>query len=322
MRPALNSLRLFPAVLIALVILAAPAVKGADKGLEVQGAILSRDVTAGQSLTHKMTVSIGIDDEATDITIRLGEFGQKLDGSYELLDTAPDPTLSASPFITLDKDLFHLEPGGSEVVTATIRIPADAGAGGRYALINIKTEATGGGGVGTISAVNVPIALIIQNSALVRQGEITGLNMKVAGGQELNIDTIFRNTGNYHYRIRGTITIKELRGETLKTIPVPLTSGSIIPEMSLQLSAKYEPEAVLAEGIYTVKSQIEAEDDTVLAEETAAFRVTDTGIEILPEVPTEGRPINWPVVGGIGGGAVAAGLIAFFVRRRRNQYAL
>jgi hypothetical protein len=321
MKLALKSLGLLPVVLIVLMLLAAPPVGAADKGLKVQGAILSRNVTAGQNLTHKMTISIGTDDEATNISVRLSEFGQKLSGSYELLDTAPNPALSACPFITLDKDSFHLEPGGSEVVTATIQIPADVGAGGRYALINIKTGATGGGGVGTISAVNVPIALIIQDTTLVRQGEITALDIEVAEGQKLNIDTIFHNTGNYHFRIQGNVTISKFRGKTLKNIPVPLTSSSIIPEMSLRLSAEYEPEAVLAKGIYIVKSQVRAEDGTVLAEKKAAFQVTEAGIEILSEVPAEGKPINWLMVGGIAGGAVAAGLIAFFVRRRRRRYA-
>jgi LPXTG-motif cell wall-anchored protein len=55
-----------------------------------------------------------------------------------------------------------------------------------------------------------------------------------------------------------------------------------------------------------------------LAEKRAAFQVTDAGIEILSEVPAEGKPVNWLMVGGIAGGVVAAGLIAFFVRRRRR----
>jgi hypothetical protein len=319
-RLALKSLKLLLVVLIVLTLLAASPVSAADKGLKVQGAILSRNVSPGQNLTHTMTVSIGTDDEATDITVRLGEFGQSLNGAYELLETAPNPDLSACPFITLDKESFHLEPGGSEVVTATIQIPADVGAGGRYALINIKTGATDGGGVGTISAVNVPIALIIKDTTLLRQGEITALDIEVAEGQKLNIDTIFHNTGNYHFRIQGNITISKFQGQTLKTIPMPLTSGSIIPEMSLRLNAKYEPEAVLAKGIYIVKSQVMAEDGTVLAEKMAAFQVTDSSIVILPEVPEEGKPFNWLLLAVIIS-VVAIGLVIFFLRRRRRRYA-
>ena len=321
MRLALKSLRLLPVVLIVLMLLAAPPV-AADKGLKVEGAILTATVTPGQNLTHEMTVSIGTDDEATDITVRVGEFGQSLTGTYELLETVGNSSLSACPFITLDKESFHLEPGGAEVVTATIRVPADVGAGGRYALIHIETGPTGGGGVGTISAVNVPVALRVKDTTLLRQGEITELDIEVAGGQTLNLDTIFHNTGNYHFQIKGEITISKFKGQTLKNIPVPLISGPIIPNMSLQLEAKYEPEKALAKGIYIVKSQVMLEDGTVLAETTAAFRVTDTdnGIVILPEVPQEGKPINWLMLGGIIGGVVAIGLVIFFLRRRRRRY--
>ena len=311
----LKFLRLLPAVLI---LLAASSVSAADRGLTVQGAILKTDVSPGQNFTHKMTVSIGTEDPATEITVRLGGYGQALSGASELLETADNTGFSARDFITLDKESFHLEPGGSEVVTATIQVPLDVGSGGRYALINIKTGATGGGGVGTISAVNVPIVLTVKDTQLLRQGEITALNVEVAEGQTLNIDTIFHNTGNYHFRIQCNITISKFQGKTLKTIPLALTSSSIIPEMSLRLSAKYEPEAVLAKGIYIVKSQVRAEDGTILDEKTAAFQVTDAGIEILSEVPAEGKPVNWLMVGGIAGGVVAAGLIAFFVRRRRH----
>jgi hypothetical protein len=312
----LKFLRLLPVVLIVLAFLAASPASAAENGLRVQGAILQADVSPGQNLTHKMTVSIGTEDPATEITVRLGGYGQALSGASELLETADNTDFSARAFITLDKESFHLEPGGSEVVTATIQVPLDVGAGGRYALINIKTGAAGGGGVGMITAVNVPIVLTVKDTTLTRQGEITGLNIEVAGGQTLNIDTIFHNTGNYHFRIQGNITISKFQGKTLKTIPVPLTSSSIIPEMSLRLSAQYEPEAVLAKGIYIVKSQVMLDDGTVLAEERAAFQVTESGVSPVPLPSNDTTPVNWLIIGIIGG-VVVIGLLVFFLVKRR-----
>jgi hypothetical protein len=312
----LKFLRLLPVVLIVLAFLAASPASAAENGLRVQGAILQADVSPGQNLTHKMTVSIGTEDPATEITVRLGGYGQALSGASELLETADNTDFSARAFITLDKESFHLEPGGSEVVTATIQVPLDVGSGGRYALINIKTGATGEGGVGMITAVNVPIVLTVKNTTLTRQGEITGLNIEVAGGQTLNIDTIFHNTGNYHFRIQGNITISKFQGKTLKTIPVPLTSSSIIPEMSLRLSAQYEPEAVLAKGIYIVKSQVMLDDGTVLAEERAAFQVTESGVSPVPLPSNDTTPVNWLIIEIIGG-VVVIGLLVFFLVKRR-----
>ena len=312
----LKLLRLLPVVLILLVFLAASPVSAADRGLTVQGLILTASVSPGQNLTHKMTVSIGTEDPATEITVRLGGYGQALSGASELLETAGNADFSARDFITLDKESFHLEPGGSEVVTATIQVPLDVGAGGRYALINIRTGGTGEGGVSMVNAVNVKILLTVKDTTLTRQGEITGLNIEVAEGQTLNIDTIFHNTGNYHFRIQGNITISKFQGKTLKTIPVPLTSSSIIPEMSLRLNAKYEPEAVLAKGIYIVKSQVMLDDGTVLAEKSAAFEVTESGVSPVPLPSNDTTPVNWLIIEIIGG-VVVIGLLVFFLVRRR-----
>jgi hypothetical protein len=306
-------LGLLPAVMI---LLAASPVSAADNGLTVQGAILAADVSPGQNLTHKMTVSIGTGDPATEITVRVGHFGQSLSGSSELLETAGNTDLSARDFITLDKESFPLEPGGSEVVTATIQVPLDVGSGGRYALINISTGAAGGGGVGMIVAVNVPILLTVKNTTLTRQGEITGLDMEAAGEQTFDISTIFHNTGNYHFKVNGEITISNSQWQTLGNISVPLASTSIIPDMSLRLTATYSPQEALPEGIYIVKSRVMLEDSTVLDEESAAFEVTESGISPVPLPSNDTTPVNWLIIGIIGG-VVVIGLLVFFLVKRR-----
>jgi hypothetical protein len=311
----LKFLGLLPVVLIVLAFLAASPASAAENGLRVQGAILQADVSPGQNLTHKMTVSIGTEDPATEITVRLGGYGQALSGASELLETADNTDFSARAFITLDKESFHLEPGGSEVVTATIQVPLDVGAGGRYALINIKTGATGEGGVGMITAVNVPIVLTVKNTTLTRQGEITGLDMEAAGEGIYDISTIFRNTGNYHLKVNGEITISNSRGQTLGNISVPLTATSIIPGMSLRLTATYNPQEALPEGTYIVKSLVML-DGTILDEERAAFKVTESGVSPVPLPSNDTTPVNWLIIEIIGG-VVVIGLLVFFLVKRR-----
>lgn len=314
---ALSFLRLLPVFLVALALLV-PSAVAADRGLTVEGAILFREVSPGQTVTHSMTVSIGAGHAATEITVRAAHFSHSLTGTYQLLETAGNAALTAFPFITLDKESFYLEPGGSEVVTATIQVPQDVGAGSRYALINIRTGATGDGAVGTISAVNVPIGLTVKDTLLHRQGEIIALTLEPAGGQALDIAIIFRNTGNHHYRIKGEIVISRFRGQTLTTIAVPRISGSTVPDNERQLKAKYSPEEALAEGVYIVKFSVMLEDDTVVDEKRAAFEVTQTGIVILPEAPEEDAAVDWLMFGVIVGGAVAVGLVIILVRRRRS----
>ncbi len=140
-----------------------PSAALAIPGLTVEGALLVTDVAPGDTLTHKIKVSIAATDSPQDIVARVMEATQNLDGTYKT-DSAPDVDsgFSACSYITLSKNSAHLEPGSSEELIATVRVPADAGGGGHYAIINIQTRPVGQGGVGISSAVNVPVYLTVK----------------------------------------------------------------------------------------------------------------------------------------------------------------
>jgi hypothetical protein len=342
---------ILPAAVIVLLLsslIAVPA--SANPGLNVSGAILVTDTSPGETLTHKVTVSIGDTDPATDITVQVGGMGQSLDGAYELLEAPADTSgHSARQFVAIDKESFHLEPGMSQDLTVTVRIPQDVGAGGRYAVISIMntrpTGMTGKEGVTTLTGINVPIALTIKDTQLTHQGKITALATEATGEQAFNIFTTFQNTGNHHFKVKGEVTISNSQGEVLDTILMPLTASSIIPTMSRQLQRTYTPEGVLADDIYTVKSRVMLEDGTVLDEKEGGFEIKGSNVSIttptllapppattppatppattpaqpapavttptLPTTPTQPAPatINWPMIGGIIGGVIIVGLL-------------
>ena len=296
---------ILPAVAVVLLLsslIAVPA--SANPGLNVSGAILVTDTSPGETLTHKMTVSIGGSDPATDITVQVGGMGQSLDGAYELLEASADTSgYSARQFITIDKESFHLEPGMSQNLTVTVRIPQDVGAGGRYAVISIMntrpTGTTGEERVTTLTGINVPIALTIKDTQLTHQGKITALATEATGEQAFNIFTTFQNTGNHHFKVKGEVTVSSSQGEVLDTILMPLTSASIIPNLSRRLKATFTPEGVLADGIYTVKSRVMLEDGTVLDEAEGSFEISfeikGSNVSITtPPSPTTPPPTTPP----------------------------
>ncbi len=259
--------------LMSLLTLAAPPAS-ANPGLTVAGAILLADVSPGDRLTHKMTVSIGAADPATDIQVRVMGVSQSPNGNYELLE-APEDTgpYSARQFITVDKGSFHLEPGVPQDLTATIQVPQDIGAGGRYAIINIQTGPSGGQ-VGIITAVNVSVALTIKGSQLTHTGKITGLSAgDVASGKPVDILTGFQSTGNHHFRVKGEVTVRNAQGQSLDTIAIPLTSSSVLPGMSRELKAAFIPEGELAPGSYAISSRVMLEDGSLLDEASSTFQV-------------------------------------------------
>jgi hypothetical protein len=233
------------------------------------------NVNPGETYTQKMTVSIDGGEAATDVSVEVAGVQQSLTGGHQLLDASQDTSeYSARQFVTIDKAVFHLEPGGSEDVTATVRIPQDVGDGGRYAMIKIVTVPVATGGIDFASAVNVPVYLTVQNSQLIHTGEITGVTSgEITSGQPINIWTDFQNTGNHHFKVKGEVTVTNDRGQTLDIITTSVTSSSILPGMVRKLEASFIASGDLATGTYTVSSKVMLEDGALLDQSSTTLEV-------------------------------------------------
>jgi hypothetical protein len=252
-----------------------PLAAFANPGLRVSGALLVTDVSPGQTFTYDMVVSIASTDPATDIVVQVMGMTQSPDGVNGALPASNDTgPYSARSFITVDKSSFHLTPGASQQVVATIQVPQDVGAGGRYAMINIATGTAGGAGIHYVEAVNVPIALTIQGSQLIHTGQITELSIgNVTSGQPVDITTIFQNNGNHHYKVKGEVSVVNARGQVMGNITIPLTASSILPEMARRLKAAFMPSGELAAGTYAVYSKVMLEDGSILDQASTKFEV-------------------------------------------------
>ena len=266
-------------VLVALVAVLLPVLIAttvyANPGLTVSSALVLTVVSPGQTLTHTMTVSIGSNDPATNISVQVYGVQQSLQGAYIPLNASQDTgPYSARTFTTVDNSSFHLEPGGSQDMTATIQIPQDVGDGGRYAVITIQTQPVPGVGINIITEVIVPVYLTIQGSQLIHQGEITAFTVgEATSGQPVNISTTFQNTGNHNFKIKGEVTVKNDQGQSLGNISIPVTVSSLLPGALKQLKAAFIPNGELAQGTYTVSSQVMLEDGTILDEASTTFTV-------------------------------------------------
>ena len=261
--------------MLLLAIIAVPAF--ANPGLTVSNAVILNDVTPGQTLTQNMTVAIASTDPAIDMSVQVFGVAQSLQGDYELLDAAKDTgKYSARTFVSVDKSSFHLEPGDSEDLTATVQVPQDVDDGGRYAVINIATKPTVSTGIGMITAVNVPVFLTVKGTQLIQTGKITGVSTSdAASGKPINILTNFQNTGNHHFKVQGQIIVKDGKGKTVATIPILPTTSSIIPGMTRQLVTTLSgTKAPLAVGTYTIDSQVTLADGTLLDKSTGTFKIT------------------------------------------------
>ncbi|WP_158513472.1 hypothetical protein [Dehalogenimonas formicexedens] len=258
------------------------------------------DVSPGSTVTHRMTLQLGTENRAMDVAVDIMGYGSSPDGSVQTITPVQDVSpYSARAFIRIDKPTFHLDPGGSQDIVATISIPSDIGSGGRYAVIYIH-ELPPAGGTGSLSAFNIPVLLTIKGSTLTHTATVTEVKAgKVASGQPIEISTTFRNTGNHHYKVTGEIAISNSQGLVIDTIQIPLSSSSIIPGSIRQISALYFPKITLSQGVYSINTRLVLEDGTYLVSGNGSFEVigpyaTPTSIPTTSPASTEIVPSSSP----------------------------
>ena len=261
--------------------LAAPAAQTGDTGLLISGAIVNITMKPGQTYVHQMVVGSGQHAPPMDIQISANGFGQTLSGSFVPVAADQDHSpYSARMFITaIDKTAFHLNPGDSVPVAVTIVAPPDLGANTRYALVYISSQPVGNGsGVGQILAASVPVVITPAGAQFNRNGQVRDLMVKpVAAGQPIDVSAMVVNTGNRHYKVQAQVVILDANGNTVATLPVGLTTTSIIPTFAQQLRASYaaldQPHG-LAAGAYSAEMQVSMEDGTPVGNMRAAFQIT------------------------------------------------
>ncbi len=255
---------IMPAIVVITLLAALPATTMANPGLRVENAILVADVSPGDTITHKMTLSLVETDSPMDLTVEVND-----------IDNVKS-TYSARDFVSVDKISFHLEPGEPQDVTATVHIPSDVGDGGRYAVINLRQKPTGTG-VAPVVAVNVRLYLTIKDSQFIHEGEITEVSAGEAiSGKPVNIFITFKNTGNHHFKFKAEVTVSNAQGEVLDTIYTALSPSPVIPSMSKEIKVSFIPKTKLDVGVYSIKSKIMLEDGTVLDTGSATFELTET----------------------------------------------
>lgn len=241
--------------------------------ISVSGAKFLGNISPGETVVHQMTIGIGPDEDPTDVLLEVMGFGQSLDKGYATIDPVNDVSpYSARTFITLDNTSVHLEPGSKQVINANISLPANVGAGGRYAIIYI--HALPGKGKSFTTAVIVPVLITISGTTLTETGSITGVNVgDVTIGQPITVTTTLKNTGNYHYyNTVNEVTVTDANGNILADNSTPPSAYAIIPGNTVGFTIQPDLKN-LPLGTYTVNSKVLLGDGRVLDNKTTTFSV-------------------------------------------------
>jgi hypothetical protein len=251
--------------------------------IKVGGSIYTGSIAPGSTAVHTMTISTNPGDSPMDLAVDVLGLGQSLQHSNSGLSPEKDTSpYSARTFITVNPKTFHLDPGASQVVTATIAVPQNVGEGGRYAIITIHNAPTGTGSTLIVTAISVPMVITLTGTAKTMKGTITNVAVAdVIPGQPIKITTSLKNTGNYHYKVKNNVSVTDSAGKIVAEGGLTPSSSSIVPPFT----GEYEVNLAtpLPMGTYTITSAVSLADGTVLDTKTIPFEIKSAYIAPLDE---------------------------------------
>ena len=289
-------------------------------GLKVNGALAQLDAVPGRSYVHRIIVENSEDYPGMQVEVKAFGLGETLDGGYRALninDSNSHP-YSAYKFISdIDIKSFHLPPGAEQVLKATIDIPATARLqGGRYAVIHIKPIMDKATNVLFIPEIYVPVILNFGGWDI--KGKLSSVQVaRVESGKPIMCEAVLQNTGNYHYKTRQQVVIKDPSGAVVAEKTSNLSALSLIPSYSFRIPVELEPEKPLPPATYSVEVKALLPDGKVLDTYRTSFDVTRNYVRFQAEAAA---PVgtNWLFIGGtIAFTAAGAFVILSLARRRR-----
>lgn len=269
-----------------LLVLSCPVSAG---GLTVSGGKIETSVSPESNHAYTMEVA-NTSDDPMDIGVEVKGYGMSPAQDFIALEPKDDSSLfSALALLDVSPPTFHLEPGKSQIITITSKIPAGIGNGGRYAIVFIHTAATGGGAVGVISAVAARVLLTVTGSILDTTSQITEVSLvKSAPLQPAGVTITVANNGNHHFKPQVQATVRN--GNTVvATTSVVAPGWPIIPGYSRQFKLDLTGPVPLAAGTYQVDIEVKDETGNLITKGTFPLELTDKQ-EIAPPLATTSPP--------------------------------
>jgi len=243
-------------------------------GIKVLGSKYMSSLLPGDTVVHTMTVSTSPEDPPMDMQMDVLGFGQSVQKSYNSIPPADDTSpYSARSMISLSTPTFHLNPGESKVVSATIAVPQNVGDGGRYAIITIHNAPAGTGSTLIVTQIAVPVLITIANSKIAPAGSIVNVKTSdIVPGQPIRFTTVLKNTGNIHYySSKNIVNITDSTGKEVAGVATEPSTYAIIPTATVNYEASLTTD--LPPGSYIASSKVSLEDGTLLDTKTTSFEV-------------------------------------------------
>lgn len=196
------------------------------------------------------------------------------DGEEGAVDLTEDKTsYSLSEWITVEPAATTIAPKTTQDFNVSINVPVNGEPGGHFGTVVFKTvppEVETGSAAAIVSQEIAPVILVSVAGDVVEEANIdTFSSTKSFWSNErpITFDTRINNTGNVHFKPTGTITIKNMFGNEVTSIP--LEEKNVLPDSIRKITSEWSDPG-FAVGRYTADlSLVYGEDDTILVASTS-----------------------------------------------------
>jgi hypothetical protein len=198
-----------------------------------------------------------------------------VDVNYEQDMDNDKPRTQISRWITFEQDEYYLEAGDSIDIKYTVKVPADAPAGGQYAVILAstagKSKGTETSSIDTVQRVGMLVYSTVQGNTR-EAGKVKQLDIPTwYFNPPLQVRSLVANTGNVDFNASYNLTIKTLFGREVFT---KSEEHSILPDTERSVVLVWDKAPAI--GIFKVTETV-----TVLPGRAQAETKTETRLVIM-----------------------------------------
>ena len=218
-----------------------PPATNAGQALEIAPPLIYLNVNPGQTANTQVLIR-DVSNSPLTVTGQVNDFvASGTDGTPKVLlnETSPDP-YSLKDWVVPPASL-QLVPKQIKTLPITIHVPADASPGGHYGVIRFTGTApsiNGANGVSLSASIGALMLLTVSgnivNNLSVQQFSAThdGSAGSLFQGGPIGFSELIKNTGNVHEQPIGLVTVKDMFGHTLATLPVNQPPANVLPGSS------------------------------------------------------------------------------------------
>jgi hypothetical protein len=225
------------------------------------------NVKAGKQVTDALLLT-NVGDTPSLVSITTADWDMNDEGSV-LMRTGGKAPDSASHWVKVNPTTFTIAPGDHQQVRYTVSVPNGIEEKGYRTAIIIRMRAVDPAGKPPLPSgkgrsievngqFNYYVYLKVGHP--LPKGRLTGFKA-VRGPDGIQTEFSVKNTGNVHFRTKGTIAIKDHSGHVVGTIQIP--SYPVLPDMNRTLKLPWK-EKTLPAGVYSVELRLDIGRDALL----------------------------------------------------------